>query len=83
MISFLDELAPVRARLGLPAGFTSRGVYLGLGTLALEILVLDTATDAKAGVLREIWKERLGSRAVPLLVVAVHRDSAWVCGPAG
>ncbi|MET4625750.1 hypothetical protein ABIB83_002766 [Bradyrhizobium sp. I1.8.5] len=83
MNSFLHDFAPVRVRLGLPAGLTSRGVYLGQGTLALEILVLDAPTDAKVSVLREVWRGRLGGRAVPLLAIALRGDSAWVCGPAG
>ena len=83
MNSFLDELVPVRARISLPAGFTSRGVHLGQGTLALEILVVDAGIDIKASVLREVWKDRLGGRAVPLLAIVLHREIAWICGPAG
>ena len=83
MTSFLDDFVPVRARVNAPSSLTPRGVYLGNGTLALEVLVLDAAADPKTSALRGVWKDRLGGRAAPLLAVAIHGPTAWVCGPAG
>jgi hypothetical protein len=83
MTSFLDDFVPVRARLNAPSGLTSRGVYLGQGALALEVLVLDALGEPKSSAIRSVWKDRLGGRAAPLLAVAINGNSAWVCGPAG
>ena len=83
MTSFLDDLVPVRVRINAASRLTPRGLYLGQGTLALEVLVLDVASEPKTSVLREVWKDRLGGRAAPLLVIALCSDTAWVCGPAG
>ncbi|MEH2576520.1 Eco57I restriction-modification methylase domain-containing protein [Bradyrhizobium sp. AZCC 1708] len=83
MTSFLDDFVPVRARLNAPSGLSSRGVYVGQGSLALEVLVLDAVGEPKSGAIRSVWKDRLGGRAAPLLAVAINGSSAWVCGPAG
>lgn len=83
MNSFLEDHVPVRARLTLPAGLQMRGLYLGQGSLALEVLAIDASVEPKAATLRHIWKERLASRAVPLVVVALYGDTASVCGPSG
>ena len=83
MTPFLADHAPLRARLTLPAGLTMRGVYLGQGNPALEIMTLDAQGDPKAGALRQAWKDRQGNRAAPLLAVALHGHDAFLCGPAG
>jgi hypothetical protein len=67
----------------LPHGFSLRGLYLGQGTLALEILVLDADLEPRISILRQIWKDRLRGRAAPLIVVALHASAASICGPAG
>jgi hypothetical protein len=83
MISFLDDFVPVRARLTPPPGLQVRGLYLGQGNLGLEILTLDAETEPKATFLRQVWKDRLGGRAAPLLAIALRGDTAIICGPAG
>jgi hypothetical protein len=83
MTSFLEDHVPVRVRLVLPAGLNSRGLFLGQGNPALEVLLLDTESEPKVASLRQVWKERHGGRPAPLLAVALRDDSAWICGPAG
>jgi hypothetical protein len=83
MTSFLHDHVPVRARLTLPSGLKMRGLYLGQGTLALEIVTLDADAEPKGSALRQVWKERLGGRAAPLLAIALLGDTAIICGPAG
>ncbi len=83
MIPFLEDLESRPARVTVPAGLTLRRLHLGAGNPALEVLVLDSATTPRAPTLREAWKTRHGGRAAPLMVVALHGDGAWVCGPAG
>ncbi|MHB0710086.1 hypothetical protein ACX4M1_09535, partial [Roseomonas mucosa] len=49
----------------------------------LEVLVFDSATEPKVTALRQVWKDRLGGRAAPLLAIALRGDVAIICGPAG
>jgi hypothetical protein len=83
MIPFLEDLEFRPARLTVQTGLTPRRLHLGAGNPALEILVLDSATPPRVPSLREAWKTRHGGRAAPLIVVALHGDGAWICGPAG
>ncbi len=83
MTNFLDDYVPRRVTLTLPEGLTLRGLHLGQGNLGLEVLVLDAATEPKVTTLRQVWKDRLGGRAAPLLAIALRGDTAVVCGPAG
>lgn len=83
MTNFLDDYVPRRVTLTLPEGLTLRGLHLGQGTLGLEVLVLDAAAVPKVAGLRQIWKTRLGGRAAPLLAIALHGNTAVICGPAG
>lgn len=83
MLEFLDDLVPVRVQLQLAAGMSVKGLYLGNGNPGLEVLTVAASGAPSAETLRKLWSERLGSRAVPLMVVAVHGVSATVCGPAG
>lgn len=83
MTNFLNDYVPRRVTLALPEGLMLRGLHLGQGNLGLEVLVLDAATEPKVTALRQVWKDRLGGRAAPLLTVALHGDTAVICGPAG
>ncbi|MFN7609865.1 MAG: hypothetical protein ACK5QX_02850, partial [bacterium] len=83
MTNFLDDHTPRRIALALPDGLTLRGLHLGQGNLGLEVLVLDAVTEPKVATLRQIWKDRLGGRAAPLLAIAIHGEIAVICGPAG
>ncbi len=83
MSQFLEDYVPVRVQLKLAAGLELRGLFLGQGNQALEVLAVVAATPPKFETLRKLWTERLGGRAVPLLLVALHGDAASICGPTG
>jgi hypothetical protein len=51
--------------------------------LGLEVLVLDAATGPRITALRQVWMDRLGGLAAPLLAIALRGDTAVICGPAG
>jgi hypothetical protein len=64
-------------------GLTPEALFIGPGNLALEVALFKAAQRPTAGVLQAAWKARRGSRATPVLVVAVYQDRAWLCGPTG
>lgn len=59
------------------------GLALGSGPHALEVAVVKTDHRPNAQLMRSAWATRLGSRAVPLLLVALYDDQAALCGPTG
>ncbi|MBC7286462.1 MAG: hypothetical protein H5T86_00155 [Armatimonadetes bacterium] len=59
------------------------GLYLGQGRGALEVVVVSAQHRPDRAGLREIWKERVGGRATPVLLVALYGDHAALCGPTG
>jgi len=66
-------------------GFDIHGYAFGPGDFAFEVLVATaTGTEAKSTAIRGLWKARLNSRAIPLLLV-VHRPDGLVqiAGPMG
>ena len=67
------------------SGLKPVGLFIGQGTNALEVAVAQTSdSDAMTrSVLVEIWKARKGRRAVPLLLVVLHPDSASITGATG
>jgi hypothetical protein len=74
------------ARRPLPQsapGLTAEALFIGAGDLALEVALYRSAARPSAGMLQAAWKARRGSRAVPVLVVALHDERAWLCGPTG
>ena len=60
-----------------------RGLLLGNGPNALEVVVMEAPGRPSVADLRALWKTRLGGRATPVLVVALYGDRAALCGPAG
>ncbi len=64
-------------------GLTPIGVYVGPGDLGLEVAVLKSATAPTTARLQEAWRLRRGGRSVPLLIVVLTDDQAFLCGPAG
>ena len=63
--------------------FQVRGLALGSGSSALEVLVAAHASPPRAPELRSAWKARNQGRPAPLLVIVLHGDRAALCGPAG
>lgn len=80
---FLEGLARRRVALDGGGAFTPIGLWIGQGSLALEVVVVEPERRPTAADLRNAWKKRLGGRAVPLLLVSVTREAVFVCGPSG
>jgi hypothetical protein len=81
-MTFLAELTR-RPLSQTVQGLTPRGLYIGVGDLGLEVAVYDAGNRTTARLLQDAWRARRGTRATPLLVVALYGGSAWVCGPTG
>ncbi len=81
--SFLGDLQKRRVDLDAVSGLTALGLWLGHGSLALEVVVAEVARPITDTDLRKVWRARHAGRAVPLVVVALGKDFASVCGPAG
>lgn len=79
-------LADIQSRpLNVPDAKNAKpvGLFLGSGPNALEVAVLEAATQPTVATLRAIWNGRLAGRATPLLVVLIHGTQAGLCGPNG
>lgn len=80
---FLSDLAARPVTLAKSEGLVPRALHLGLGNPSLEVVVTDAPNRPAAGTLQSVWKSRLGGRAVPVLLIAVHGGNASLCGPSG
>ena len=49
----------------------------------LEILVYEGIKQPNSQSIQKKWKDRQGNRRVPLLVVCIFNEKAYVCGPGG
>lgn len=81
--AFLDDLPKRRVKVDAGLGLAPVGLWLGHGSLALEIVVAEAERKIAGADLRKAWRARLGGRAVPLILVALGKDNASVCGPSG
>lgn len=63
--------------------FQSPQLYLGQGSLGLEVLVGQSATAPRRDQLLKCWKQRHGGRPAPLLLVVLYGQQVSVCGPVG
>lgn len=68
-------------------GISTSYYWTGKGRDALEVAYGTTVTKPNASTVREVWMQRHGRAAAPLLVVVAYPkdrlDRALVCGPAG
>lgn len=64
-------------------GYRPVGLGIGSGPGGLEVVVLESTHEPTITDLRRIWKSRVGGRATPVLLVALHRDRVAICGPSG
>jgi hypothetical protein len=63
---------------------TPGALYLGGGSNALEVVVIEARHQPNLTELRKLWKDRVAGRATPVLLVLLHGGSrAALCGPAG
>lgn len=81
--SFLEGLQKRRVTLEGASGLTPMGLWLGQGSLGLEVVVAEAERRVADADVRKVWRARLGGRAAPLLLVALGKDDASVCGPSG
>lgn len=69
--AFLEGIALRRTSMPGGAPFRPRGLALGQGSSALEVLVATSDTEPALAALRSAWKARKGGRAAPLLLVVL------------
>ena len=82
-MAFLAELQSRPLNVGDSKGSIPKALFLGQGSNALEVAVLEAVSPPSIGTLRAIWNSRLAGRATPLLVVVLNGGSASLCGPTG
>jgi hypothetical protein len=81
-MTFLADLHRRPLAQAIP-GLTPEGLYIGPGDLGMEVAVYAASTRPNARLLQDAWKARRGTRATPVLIVALHAGRAWLCGPIG
>ncbi len=89
--SFLDGVDARKRRWRDTAaeakGISASYYWTGKGRDALEVAYGTAVTRPSASNVREVWRQRHGRAAAPLLVVVAYPkdrpDRALVCGPAG
>ena len=75
------QIRPVTSKSSGP--FNIKGLYLGQGNQALEILLCKAKVIPNSTSIRSIWKQRKGNRASPLLTLVIFNSKAFICGPTG
>lgn len=80
---FLSSVQFRPANLSVLSGFTARGLALGHGNPALELVAVATTAQPRAEDLRQLWKARQAGRAAPVVVAASYGSKVAVCGPLG
>lgn len=83
MNNFLSDLTSRPLTLADAKGTTPKALFLGNGSIALEVAVVEALSPPSIGQLRAIWSSRLAGRATPVLVVVLYGNYAAFCGPAG
>jgi hypothetical protein len=81
-----DFLAGVTLRpvqLVQASGLRARGLALGNGPSALEVVVASSQGQPELDTLRAAWKARRGGRAAPVILVVLYGDKTALCGPSG
>jgi len=57
--------------------------YQGRGPSQLEVVVVEYGEKPNKDALRQMYSDRRGNRANPILIVALYTDKAGLCGPSG
>lgn len=65
------------------ASFQPLALHLGLGNAALEVATVASVGAPRGPDLRAAWQVRKANRPAPVLLVALHGNTAWLCGPSG
>lgn len=82
-MAFLEDLQSRPLNISDAKGAAPRALFLGQGSNALEVAVLESVSPPSVTSLRAMWNSRLAGRATPLLVVALNGSGAALCGPSG
>ncbi|MCY4225155.1 MAG: hypothetical protein OXF06_09995, partial [Bacteroidetes bacterium] len=80
---FLSDLRPRKWSLEESSIIHPVGLFLGKGTLAMEIIVAQAAHLPSDGEIRKIWNARKGNRGCPVLLVILTPSDASLCGATG
>ncbi|MBI3325689.1 MAG: hypothetical protein HYZ81_03160, partial [Nitrospinae bacterium] len=83
-MTFLADVEDLRPlRLDGHPGLRPVGLALGQGSQAVEVALTEATGRPTAGALKAAWRARVGGRATPVLLVALHNAHASLCGPTG
>jgi len=82
-VQFLSDWTIRPLNLPKIADFEPLALHLGKGNPALEVALVSSRNKPAIGALQATWRVRLGGRAVPLMLVALHGHKASLCGPSG
>ena len=63
--------------------FSITGIAYGNGNFPLEVIYSNHNLIPSPSQLRSAWRSRQEGRGIPLLVIVIHNDKAFVCGPTG
>jgi hypothetical protein len=80
---FLDGVKSRPVTLEGEDGLSEPRLYLGNGSIPLEIVVAEALSRPKRQRLCEAWKKRHQRRPAGLLMILLYQGRAWVCGPTG
>ena len=80
---FLEDIELRPLTIEDARGLEPRGLALGQGQAALEVVITDSSRRPTQATMRAVWKARHGGRAVPVLLVSLYDDYAGLCGPSG
>lgn len=81
--TFLSDIELRPFKLEGVADLDPIGLAIGPGSGGLEVIITQAGRKPTQDILRKAWKARQGRRAVPVLLVALYKDRAAVCGPSG
>ena len=81
---FLSEFDPRALKVEAPPGYKPLGLFLGNGSMGLEVAVFDCPRPPTAPEMRALHRDRAGRQAAPVLIVALWgKGTAALCGTIG
>ena len=82
-VAFLPEIQSLHWSIDSKFGARPVALFVGKGTSALEVAVVQTTRLSKRSSMVEIWKTRKAGRAAPLLLVVLYPGKASIVGATG
>jgi len=80
---FLSDLHPRNWLFEGSSVLQPAKLFLGKGTLAMEIVVADAMHLPSDGEIRKIWNDRKGNRGCPVLLIILTPSQVCLCGATG